>query len=116
MAVAACARHSSGVSLVSSTTGCGTSRTSGSGTKSIGGTRADAAFDRLCELNVIEQARHVCETTVVQDAWAADTMAVHGWIYGLKDGRLHDLRFLATGPADMGPAYDRAIGRLSEGT
>src|SRR5512142_733562 len=30
----------------------------------------DRALDRLCELNVIEQARHVCETTVVQDAWA----------------------------------------------
>ena len=28
-----------------------------------------ARVDRLCELNVIEQARHVCETTVVQDAW-----------------------------------------------
>ena len=25
--------------------------------------------DRLCELNVIEQARHVCETTIVRDAW-----------------------------------------------
>ena len=40
---------------------------------------------------------------------------MHGWIYGLKDGRLHDLRFLATGPADMATAYDRAIGRLSQG-
>ena len=77
----------------------------------------DAAFDRLCELNVIEQARHVCETTVVQDAWArGHDLTVHGWIYGLKDGRLQDLRFLATGPADMGPAYDRAIGRVSVGS
>src|SRR3954470_14453242 len=75
----------------------------------------EAAIDRLCELNVIEQARHVCETTVVQDAWAdGHDLTVHGWIYGLKDGRLHDLRFLATGPADMATAYDRAIERLSE--
>ena len=29
-----------------------------------------ARFDRLCELNVIEQVRNVCQTTVVQDAWA----------------------------------------------
>ena len=29
-----------------------------------------ARLARLCELNVLEQAVHVCETTVVQDAWA----------------------------------------------
>jgi carbonic anhydrase len=50
--------------------------------------------DRLCELNVLEQASHVCETTVVQDAWArGQAVNVHAWIYGLKDGRLHDLGF-----------------------
>jgi carbonic anhydrase len=53
-----------------------------------------ARVDRLCELNVVEQARHVCETTVVQDAWARDQVVhVHAWIYGLKDGRLADLGF-----------------------
>ena len=47
---------------------------------------------RLCELNVIEQVRHVCEAPVVQDAWAAGRpLAVHGWIYGLDDGLLRDL-------------------------
>jgi carbonic anhydrase len=58
-----------------------------------------ARIDRLCELNVLEQARHVCETTVVQDAWArGQTLHVHAWIYGLRDGRLRDLRF--TEPAE----------------
>jgi carbonic anhydrase len=48
--------------------------------------------DRLCELNVIEQVRHVCQTTIVQEAWARDQpLAIHGWIYGLQDGRLRDL-------------------------
>jgi carbonic anhydrase len=47
---------------------------------------------RLCELNVHAQVRHVCEATVVQDAWAAGRpLAVHGWIYGLEDGLLRDL-------------------------
>ena len=51
-----------------------------------------ARVDRLCELNVIEQARHVCETTVVQDAWSrGQALSVHAWIYGLRDGRLSDL-------------------------
>ena len=40
--------------------------------------------DRLCELNVIEQAANVCQTTIVQDAWGrGQALAIHGWIYGL---------------------------------
>jgi len=47
---------------------------------------------RLCELNVLAQVRHVCEATVVQDAWAAGRkLDVHGWIYGVEDGLLRDL-------------------------
>jgi carbonic anhydrase len=61
---------------------------------SLANLKGDARFDRLCELNVIEQAGHVCETTVVQDAWArGQELHVHGWIYGLSDGRLRDLGF-----------------------
>ncbi len=54
----------------------------------------DARIDRLCELNVIEQAIHVCKTTVVQDAWGRQQpLAVHAVIYALDDGRLRDLQF-----------------------
>lgn len=50
------------------------------------------ACDRLCELNVIEQVTHVCQTTIAREAWErGQELAVHGWIYGLKDGRLRDL-------------------------
>jgi carbonic anhydrase len=53
-----------------------------------------AREDRLCELNVVSQARHVCETTVIQDAWQrGQELDVHAWIYGLRDGRLSDLGF-----------------------
>ena len=49
-------------------------------------------FDRLCELNVIEQAVNACQTTVVQEAWRrGQAVTVHSWIYGLKDGLLRDL-------------------------
>ncbi|MEY4374142.1 MAG: carbonic anhydrase [Candidatus Eisenbacteria bacterium] len=52
----------------------------------------DARWDRLCELNVIEQVLHVSQTTVMRDVWARDQeVTVHGWIYDLKDGRLRDL-------------------------
>jgi carbonic anhydrase len=48
--------------------------------------------DVLCEINVIEQVGNVALSTVLQDAWArGQEIAVHGWIYGLKDGLLKDL-------------------------
>ncbi len=48
--------------------------------------------DTLCEMNVIEQVGNVALSTVLQDAWArGQEVAVHGWIYGLKDGLLKDL-------------------------
>ncbi|MCX6926998.1 MAG: carbonate dehydratase, partial [Verrucomicrobia bacterium] len=47
--------------------------------------------DRLCELNVIEQVLNVSHTSIVRAAWQrGQTLAVHGWIYGLHDGLLHD--------------------------
>jgi carbonic anhydrase len=49
-------------------------------------------FDRLCELNVIEQVTNVCQTTVIEDVWArGQELTVHGLIYGLEDGLLRDL-------------------------
>jgi carbonic anhydrase len=47
---------------------------------------------RLCELNVVEQVANVCQTTVVEDAWArGDALTVHGVVYDLQDGLLRDL-------------------------
>ncbi|MCP5296397.1 MAG: carbonate dehydratase [Zoogloeaceae bacterium] len=52
----------------------------------------DAGLDCLCELNVIEQVVNVARTTILRDAWErGQPIAVHGWIYGLSDGRLRDL-------------------------
>lgn len=49
-------------------------------------------FDRLCELNVIEQVANVTSTTIVQEAWArGQEVAVHGWIYSVENGLLSDL-------------------------
>ena len=54
--------------------------------------------DRLCELNVIEQVANVCNTTMVQRAWAGgQQLHIHGWIYRLEDGILQDLGVTATG-------------------
>ena len=48
--------------------------------------------DRLCELNVIEQVRHVCLTTTIQNAWRqGNDLTVHGLIYSINNGILKDL-------------------------
>jgi carbonic anhydrase len=52
-----------------------------------------ARENRLCELNVTEQVRNVARTTIVQDARRdGRDVQLHGWIYGLKDGLITDLR------------------------
>lgn len=59
-------------------------------------------LDRLCELNVIEQVYNVCNTTIVQKAWARkQPLAVHGWIYGLSNGLLHDLNVCTASTNEM---------------
>jgi len=69
--------------------------------------------DRLCELNVIEQAVNVCQTTVVQEAWArGQAVTVHGWIYSLADGRLRDLSTCIASQDELVPVYSEALGRL----
>ena len=66
--------------------------------------------DRLCELNVIEQARQVCLTTVVQEAWRrGQELSVHGWVYGLSDGHIHDLQASCGGADLMEEAFRRAV-------
>jgi carbonic anhydrase len=74
----------------------------------------EARFDRICELNVIEQAMNICETTILQDAWArGQELSVHGWVYRLHDGIIRDLGFTATENADVQRAYRAALGRAS---
>lgn len=50
--------------------------------------------DLLCELNVLDQARHVEQTSIVQNAWArGQKLEIHGWIYRLSEGYIYDLGF-----------------------
>ena len=73
----------------------------------------DARLDHLCELNVLEQVRHVCETTIVQDAWTrGQPLTIHGWIYSLADGLIHDLDTRMESVADLSSVHARAIAAL----
>ena len=69
----------------------------------------------LVELNVLEQARNVCRTTIVEDAWQrGQEVVIHGWVYGLHNGLLEDLRITVSKPQDIEPAYERALEALKQ--
>lgn len=70
---------------------------------------------RLCELNVIEQVINVCQTTVVQDAWArGQALSVHAWIYGLHDGQVRQLGLSIDSPQTLSEQYPVAITALAD--
>jgi len=67
-------------------------------------------WDKLCELNVVEQVHNVCNTTIVQGAWKrGQQLAVHGWIYGLHDGLLRDLNVCITSNEESDRIHNTAI-------
>lgn len=63
-------------------------------------------LDLLCELNVARQVHNLCHTSIVQDAWARDQkLAVHGWIYGLHDGKVNNLNVTVNDPTQISSIY-----------
>ncbi|MBI1380229.1 MAG: carbonate dehydratase [Planctomycetaceae bacterium] len=73
-----------------------------------------ARHRRLCELNVVEQVVNVCQTTVLQDAWArGHSVSVHGWIYGLEDGLLRDVGLTVTQADELAGNYQAAVANLA---
>ena len=68
--------------------------------------------DILCEMNVIEQVGNVALSTVMQDAWArGQLVAVHGWVYGLKDGLLKNLHVTMNRPETVVEVFASALKR-----
>lgn len=71
--------------------------------------------NRLCELNVVEQVRNVCQTTIVQDAWdVGQPLAIHGLIYGVSDGRLRDLGTSIAAAENVAAVYAAAVDGLAQ--
>jgi carbonic anhydrase len=62
--------------------------------------------DRLCELNVIQQVANVSHTSIVQNAWhRGQSLAVHGCIYGIRDGRWKNLNVTVSSLEQVPPQY-----------
>jgi carbonic anhydrase len=70
--------------------------------------------EHLCELNVIEQALNVCQTTIVREAWErGQEVTVHSWIYGIQDGLLRDLKFTVDNSREIVEKYEVALAALT---
>jgi len=66
----------------------------------------EARLNRTCELNVLRQVDNVARTTIVQNAWKrGQQLSIHGWVYDMHDGLLHDLNTCVTGPDQLPPIY-----------
>jgi carbonic anhydrase len=73
-----------------------------------------ARYRKLCELNVVEQASNVCQTSIVRDAWErGQPLTVHGWVYDIKDGLMNDLQVNARSSDEARSAYRDAVRALS---
>ena len=60
----------------------------------------------LCELNVKQQASNLCHTNIVQNAWRrGQSLAVHGFIYDIADGKLRDLEVDINSPQQLASIY-----------
>ena len=79
-----------------------------------GAAEGPSKHDRLCELNVLEQVVNVSQTTVVQDAWArGQDVSVHGWVYSLLNGRVHDLGIDVAATDHLTDLYADALARIT---
>ncbi len=74
----------------------------------------EVQHQRLIELNVIEQVVNVCKTTTVQDAWSrSQELTIHGWVYGVHDGRLRNLGMSVANQDALQSTYNHCINTLA---
>jgi carbonic anhydrase len=70
-------------------------------------------WNKLCELNVVEQAAAVWHTPIMREAWAGgQEIAIHGWVYSLRDGLLRDLKVTVTNSAEADEVRRKAVDEI----
>jgi len=67
----------------------------------------NARVDRLCELNVIAQVRHVTTNPIILNAWRqGQPLAIHGWVYSIANGLVTDLNVSVRNLAERERLFD----------
>lgn len=81
----------------------------------LGETLPENRLNILCEINVIEQVYNLGHSTIVQSAWKrGQKVTLHGWVYGIQNGRLHDLEMSATSGQELEMNYGKVMSTLSQ--
>ncbi len=63
-------------------------------------------FDRFVELNVFEQVQDLAKTSIIQEAWLkGQEVAIHGWVYGVHDGVIKDLKLTVLDNNQLAEVY-----------
>jgi len=74
---------------------------------------AERRMDILCELNVIEQVYNLGHSTIIQSAWQrGQKVNIHGWVYGISNGRITDLKISSSSGENLEINYREAISNL----
>jgi carbonic anhydrase len=69
--------------------------------------------DRLVELNVLEQCQDLIKTSIIQKAWQnRKSPEIHGWVYGLTNGLVKELKTIKPDPAAIHPIFRYSEGEL----
>jgi carbonic anhydrase len=89
---------------------CALARSHGSELDALG--TMDSRIDRLAELSVLEQVSALRDTSIVRDAERPPR--VHGWIFGLRDGRIKVLSSGEPADADAGGAPTAPAAKAAE--
>ncbi|MBE0485766.1 carbonate dehydratase [Marinobacter sp.] len=76
---------------------------------------AEDRIDRLCELNVLEQVSHVCQNSILQEAWRrGQQITVHGFVYDVADGLLRDMGLAITNADERESVREKNLAALIE--
>lgn len=82
----------------------------------LGELSSEKRLDKLCELNVVEQVYNLGHSTVMQSAWKrGQKVTLHGWVYGIQDGRLRNLQVDATSRETLEQRYRQGVSALLNG-
>jgi len=82
----------------------------------LGELSPDQRLNKLCELNVVEQIYNLGHSTVMQSAWKrGQKVSLHGWVYGIQDGRLRDLEVTSTNRETLEQRYRQGVSALLHG-
>jgi carbonic anhydrase len=74
---------------------------------------AEQRMDLLCEINVIEQVYNLGHSTIIQSAWKrGQNVNLHGWVYGINNGRITDLKISSSSRESLEIHYREAISSL----